>query len=428
MIVLRDYQVAALDACRREYARGKRWPLLVLPTGAGKTATAVDACVRAAKKGERVLWTAPRRELVTQAAETIRRAGIDPGVILADHERGDTASPIQVAGLQTLLAKPRDTWPDASFVVSDEAHHVVSDEWSQIAKGYPTARGIGLTATPERGDGRSLGDAFDALVVGATIAELTARGFLVPCDVVAPARKLRGLATDPAAAVLKHAEGRPTVVFCTNVKHARDVADELHREGITAACVDGQMPNDRREEALARFAAGGLQVLTNVSVLTEGWDAPIAAVAVLARGCSSASLYLQIVGRILRPAPGKTRALLVDLTGCVHTHGLPDEEREYSLEGTAIRRGKRTPITQCLACGAVFRPRRTCPACGRVAPAPRAPRIESAPVSRVVSVADREARAYRALLDVAMRRGFKPGWAKRVFAAKYGHLPAELAP
>ena len=370
---LRPYQERCIASLRAAYQRGRRKPCLVLPTGGGKTIVAASIIQGALRLGNRTLFVAHRRELIQQTVEKLARAGIwDVRVIQAANDTGRPDAPVIVGSIQTLTM-PRwlGSLPPADLVIPDECHHLVADRWKQLADAYPAARLLGLTATPQRSDGRPLGDIFDDLIVGATVAELTDAGHLVPCRVFAPpeALDIRQLALDPVAAYQQHGDGQRAIVFCVTVEHAEQVAADFNAAGIPAGVVVGTSPPDIRAVTLQRFAAGELRVCVNVNVLTEGFDDPPVAVCILARKPQHAGTFLQMAGRVLRPADGKSRATLIDLCGSVHDHGPPDMPREYSLDGKAITGAKRDAIRQCPTCGSVFLtgPDR-CPECGAALP------------------------------------------------------------
>ncbi len=202
--------------------------------------------------------------------------------------------------------------------------------------------------------------AFDSLVVVSTIKELTALGHLVPCRVIAPEKSLRrpNMTHAPVDAYLTHAKGMRTVVFADYIANAEKFVDEFREKGIDAVIVTGEMRDDLRKAAFAAHARGA--VLVNVSVATEGWDSPPTACCILARGCGSVGTFLQIVGRVLRPSPGKTEALLIDLTGrSFYDHGAPDADRTYSLTGKGIR-----------VKGEIDGEQSYCPVCGQPVEAP----------------------------------------------------------
>lgn len=372
MIALRDYQRRAIDELRAAYQAGKRAPCLVLPTGGGKTLVASEIVRSAASRGRRVLFLAHREELIAQTVAKLEGFGItDVRIIQGARDVGSPMAPVCVASVPTLT-RPRwaDRMPFADLVVFDESHHVAAKSWAKIAAHYAGAHLLGMTATPERSDGKPLGDVFDALVVGATVRELTDLGHLVPCRVFAPPLTLETaeLALSPVEAYAKHGRGGRAIIFCVKVEHAEAVAAEMSAAGVRTEVVHGNGGN--RAEALARFRAGTTRAIANVHVLTEGFDDPEVEVCILARKPEHAGTFLQMIGRVLRPAPGKQGATLIDLCGSVHDHGLPDEHREFSLTGKAISSADRQPIRQCPSCGAVFPATGApaCPQCGATLP------------------------------------------------------------
>jgi DNA repair protein RadD len=356
-VILRPYQVRALDEVRLRYMQGHRSIVLVSPTGSGKTLLGALACYHLVKRGRRVLWLAHRRELIEQTSRTLRLHGVDHGVVAPWARRN--YHPMQVGSIQTVAARDRVRGYDA--VVVDECHHAFLG-WYELVNNF-RLRGrliLGLTATPQRADGTALGNTYSAMVVVAQVAQLVAQAHLVPSRMVA----LRG--PTAAQAYLELCQGRPTIVFCRSVAHAQDTASLLAGAGVRAAAVDGGMTTEDRATALAHFGTGRLSVLTNMHVLTEGFDCPPASAVILARRFSSPLAFLQAVGRGLRPYPGKRDCLVVDLCGSVHIHGLPDEPRVYSLRGKPIARLANEPVRVCAACGTVVPARgpRVCPACG----------------------------------------------------------------
>jgi DNA repair protein RadD len=369
-LILRDYQQRAICDLRATYATGKRAPCLVLPTGGGKTLIASEIIRAALTRSKRVLFLAHRTELLEQTVGKLERFGVtDVRLIQAARDTGSPIAPVTVASVQTLT-RWQDRMPRADLVVFDECHHVVAKTWASIATHYAGAHLLGMTATPARSDGRPLGDIFDALVVGATVRELTDLGHLVPCRVFAPVAVLdtEQLALSPVEAYAQHGAGERAVIFCVTVDHARAVADEMTAAGVHTEIVHG---NGRgRAEVLRRFAAGEIRAIANVHVLTEGWDDPGVAVCILARKPEHAGTMLQMVGRVLRPASGKTHATLIDLCGSVLEHGTPEQDRTYALDGKAITASDRQPIRQCPSCGAVFLStgQAGCPQCGATLP------------------------------------------------------------
>lgn len=423
-MILRDYQLRAIDLVRGAYRRGRRSVLLVLPTGAGKTATASQLIAWAVARGRRCLFLVHRREIVLDTYRRLASAGVPCGVIMGDEPVTD--APVQVCSVQTLVA--RSHHPSADLLVWDEAHHCAAETYQGIRSQYPAAWHLGLTATPERSDGAPLGDAFEELIAPVSVAQLVEAGHLAPIDVVAPPQRLQSaIGASPADAWREVSGGRPTVVFTATIIESREAVAAI---GERAAHIDGSTPKALRDEILRRFEHGELDVLSNCSVLTEGWDSARAEVCILARGCGSLSVYLQTIGRVRRTG-GRTdkRCLLVDLGGAVHEHGLPDEDREWSLTtGQAKKKSEREALSTCLHCGAVtpYAGRgEVCRRCLVPWPDPERMEVRPQPLATVVASSTHRERAVAlaALQAIARERGYKPGWVGVRFKEKYGYWP-----
>ena len=273
------------------------------------------------------------------------------------------------------------------LVIVDEAHHVVAATWRAILEKVPNARVLGVTATPERLDGKGLREAFDALTIGPTVKELIAGGWLSPFVVYAPERlvDLKGARTvagdyalgdlerrmnvgfvldDALAEYRKHLNGRPAIAFCTTINHSRVVARFFRSNGIGARHVDGDTPAKERRELIERLATGDVQIITNCSLIAEGLDVPSVAGVILLRPTKSLALHLQQIGRALRPSPGKQRAVILDHAGNCLRHGMPDLEHPWSLDGRPKKRGKAL-VRRCPDCGALIPIAiHECPECG----------------------------------------------------------------
>lgn len=409
----RPYQLRALEAARAHVARGVQSVLLCMPTGTGKTRTAVEACIGHVALGGTPLIVAPRRELVRQAANVLSGAGL--------------GMQTYVATIQELIQD--DSRPKATLVVLDEARHYVADEWGKVREWFPDAVYLGLDATPERGDGRGLGGMFEVLVEAITVKAAVAEGYLVPCEVLRPDRALgpRELAQDPFDAYQAHAAGTSAVVFCGSVEEAQGLAARFNAAGVMAEAVWGEMQPSLRDAALRRFAEGRIRVLTNMFLLTEGWDAPITETVILARNFPTAGAMLQATGRGLRPHPGKRRCMLIDLTGCTHIHGEPDEERTWHLDGRAARRAADSlDLRWCPVCGAVVPPGTPCEQCGYAGAEmkKRKPRVLGLPIDRFARERampeERQLRELAGLFRAARARGYREGWAVKIWSHKFG--------
>lgn len=425
---LRPYQLRAVTAVRDAFGRVRR-VLLVLPTGAGKTHTAAELIARAHRKGRRVLFLVHRREIVRDTARRLRALGIPCGVVMAGEPVTD--APVQVASVQTIAA--RELAVAAEFLIWDEAHHVAADTWRTIAALYPGAHHLGLTATPVRSDRAGLRDAFDELVIGSTIRELTDLGVLAPCDVVGPARRQSALSMAPFEAYQRWAVGRPTVAFCATVRESLALVEALTEAGVAAAHVDGSTPTKRRDRILEDFAEGRIDVVSNVNVLTEGWDCARAEVILLARGCDAPGAFLQMIGRGLRIGanPAK-RCLLIDLCGVVWQHGMPDADRDWTLDGLAAAAANDDDdaIRQCAECGAVYvvadHPR-ACPN-GHPAPPPPPREVKPAPLSFITATVPRAVMQaeFDRLSALARERRWKPKAVPTLFKQRFGFWPSGM--
>lgn len=381
-MILRPYQLQAINNLRTKLIEGKKRLLLVSPTGSGKTCIAAEIVRLSLARGKRVLFLAHRRELIDQASRKLSALDIKHGIIMAGTKPTD--APVQVASVQTLI---RRDLPPADITICDEAHHSVSESYQKLMPGVV----IGLTATPFRVDGRGLGQVFDDLVRVATVDELVAGGFLVPAKVWAPtavnmagaARRAGDFAEEDAAAAvdrrevtgdvvrhyLKLAAPRKAVCFAVNVKHSQNLCAAFLAAGINAVHLDAETPLLDRERILRDPA---VRVICNCGILSEGWDSPEFSVCIQARPTASLSLHLQQIGRVLRPHPDKRHAIVLDHAGNTLRLGLANENHEVSLEKGLIHRRKEeaTPtVYQCVKCYACFlRGAGSCPCCGEPVP------------------------------------------------------------
>jgi superfamily II DNA or RNA helicase len=381
MTTLRPYQLdayarvrAAAVNLRATHPDRPAAVLLVLPTGGGKTEVAGEFIRNAVKRTARVLFLAHRRDLVSQAWTRLQGMGIDCGMIMAGTPmRSDL--PVQVASKDTITA--RGHAPDnIDLIVVDEAHHTAALDYRAILDVYPKAKSIlGLTATPERSDGAALSPPFQRMIVACQISDLMREGWLLPCDVIRPdgPKPRKALSQHPVDAYLEHCNGERCVVFTQGIKEADQWSEEGRARGIEARSAHSQKKDKERAATLAAFAAGDVRLVFNPMILTEGWDCPPCSIVMIARGCDSMSTYLQMIGRALRPSekrakPGE-RAKLIDLRGWSWAHGLPEEDREYSLEGRAMRR--KSDSWRCPPpCGALnAKSSKKCELCGQEKPA-----------------------------------------------------------
>jgi DNA repair protein RadD len=462
---LRGYQLDVVRRVESEIVAGRRRLCLVAPTGSGKTVIAAALIAKATNRDEHIMFIAHRRELIEQSSRKLHDAGVHHGIIQTGFPPR-LGERVQIASIQTLHARAmrarKIELPPASLLIIDECHHVRADSYMTLVKAYPKAIVLGLTATPCRSDGRGLGNVFQALVECPSVTELTAAGHLVPSRIYAPVRPdLKGVRVERGdyvesqlaermnteslvGDIVSHwhrlGQGRRTVVFTVNVAHSVHVRDEFRRSGVLAEHLDGTTPLEERKRILAGLAAGTVDVVCNCAVLTEGWDRPEASCLVLARPTKSLGLFRQMVGRVLRPAPGKTDALILDHSGAVFVHGFPDDEiswvlhedrrAENTVHSARGQHGHVPALTTCPECSAVRFEGRPCPACNwHVVKKPKPVEVadgELGEVSRDRSIRvpqiDRLA-FHRQLAWIARERGYKPGWITHKYREKFGDWP-----
>lgn len=342
---LRPYQEEAKNAIFEQWENGTRRTLLVLPTGCGKTivfAKVTEDCVR---HGNRVLVLAHRGELLDQAADKIRKTtGLGCAVEKAEESCQGSWFRIVVGSVQTLMREKRlNRFPGDYFntIIVDEAHHCVSDSYQRVLQHFPEANVLGVTATPDRGDMRNLGQYFESLAYEYTLPKAIKEGYLSPIKALTIPLKIDmssvgvqagdfkigeiGTALDPylegiAAEMEKYCQDKKTVVFLPLVKTSQKFRDILNEHGFQAAEVNGDSQD--RAEILRDFEAGKYNVLCNSMLFTEGWDCPSVDCIVVLRPTKVRSLYCQMVGRGTRLSPGKDHLLLLDFLWHTERHEL----------------------------------------------------------------------------------------------------------
>jgi DNA repair protein RadD len=468
-IELHPFQRDAVDQIEREISAERRRLLYVAPTGAGKTVVGAEIINRAVERHQRVLVIAHRREIITQTRDKLIANGVNPGIVLAGFE--DELRPyanVQVAGIQTLHARAirsnRMPMPAATYLIIDEAHHARASTYQKVLDQYPEAVVIGLTATPVRGDGRGLGNIFETMVEAPQIAELIKLGHLVPtkvyapvdCDIAKGVRTQTGdyvvsalsarmntdqLVGDVVADWLKHGERRRTVAFAVDVAHSVHIRNAFLEFDVRAEHLDGSTPKTERDAILERLRSGETEIVTNCAVLTEGFDCPDVGCIVLARPTKKLGLYRQMIGRGLRPADGKSDCVILDHSGAVYRHGLPEDYVEWKLDvdrraenPTQARRerGEEPKLRECPSCKTVMAAP-PCHACGWM-PAPRHGRDRDFADGELGLVIGGKARApaydenhrvdfFQQLSAVQQMRGYKKGWAAHKFKGKFGTFP-----
>lgn len=374
---LRPYQIQAMNDIRRCYSQGYKSPVLVANCGWGKSCTAAEIAKLSCAKGNRVLVIAHRIELIEQLQSTFEWWGVP----------SDMCDIMMVQS----ATKKLDKLPDYDFIICDEAHHGVCGTYQRIFKHYPHACRLLLTATPKRTNGQGLADIADCMVQSVSVRWLIDHQYLAPFEYYAPAElinaeQLRTVKGDydnkQAAAMLdkpkiygsvlenyrKYADGKQAIVFASSVEHSKRVADIFAQAGYTTAHIDGKTPKNERKQIMDDYRSGKLQILCNYEIISEGVSVDGCECCILLRPTKSLILFLQSSQRCMRYAPGKI-ATILDLVGNFERHGLPDDDRDWTLEAVkkpTREKQKNTVIAR--TCGKCFRTYagsgHICPYCG----------------------------------------------------------------
>ena len=450
MIALRPKQLQLVTDIR-EAMQTSRSVLAVAATGFGKTVVFCYLAHAVMQRGKRVYIIVHRDELVDQVSKTLKDFGVEHGFICAG--RPVDPKPVMVCSVFTL-ANRIDSYAAPDLLIIDEAHHACSGStWGRVLAAWQKSFILGVTATPIRLDGRDLSGHFGAMVEAPPIAELIEKGDLckyrmytppvslgklrmrmgdyVKSDLVAAVDK-PSVTGDAVAHYTKLAHGKRALAFCVSLEHAEHTRDAFRAAGYTSERIDGLLDRNARRAMVTAFSAGRIQVLTSCELVSEGFDLPAIEVAIMLRPTASLGLYLQQVGRCLRPHPGKDYALILDHAGNAGTHGLPDDERQWSLgdDAASTRRKKATAsVRTCGKCYAAAKPgTMVCAYCGWKWP------VEAREVAQVAGdlaevtdvmrqriEARREvgqSRTLDALIALERQRGYRPGWAMHVHASR----------
>jgi DNA repair protein RadD len=404
MIELRNYQHGAIGNLRVSIGAGNKRVLLQAATGAGKTIIACEMIRLAMNKQKRVIFIAHRKEIINQTSGKLDAFGINHGVIMANHSRVNN-HPVQVASIQTLTRRDK---PPADLIIIDETHLACSASFKEILNHYSGATVIGLTATPTRLDGKGLGEIYSDIIQVVPMAKLIEEGHLVKPRVFAPfTPDMKGIKKSKGdydaiqtanlmdrkeitADIVKHwqqsALDRKTIVFASSVEHSKNIVAEFIECGISAKHLDANIPATERDQTLQDWRDGQFTVLSNMGLFIEGLDVPAAACCILARPTKSLTIYLQAVGRVMRPAENKSDCIILDCAGLTYEHGFVDEAREWTLEGKAKKpRDEMTAVHICDECGAAYSKAQhphECPECGAKTPV-EAKTVEQADVDMV---------------------------------------------
>lgn len=433
----RPYQREGIQAIRRSLLEGHRAPLYVAPTGAGKTFMFCIVAASGVRHRKRVCVVVHRQELLGQTSRALDDMGLAHGLIAP----GITPAPrefVQVAMIETLRRRLEQGRTGAAFdmLVLDEGHHATARQYGRVLTAQPTAKILGVTATPERLDGHGLGTEFggvyDDLILGPTTESLMADGYLCRAEVFIPPAlvdlegvHMRGgdyagseiasrmdkpqITGDAVEHYGRICPGAPAIAFCASVAHAHHVAQQFRAAGWRSDSIDGDLPDGQRRQRIRDLAEGRLQVLTSCDIISEGTDIPVVSAAILLRPTESLALHLQQIGRVLRPvyaqgfdlgtrdgrlasiaASQKPSAIVIDHVGNMK-HGFPEEPRDWTLAGRP-RRGRKSEsapslrVAQCPECFRAHSPAPQCPSCGHTYEATvRAPQMVSGELVQVTA-------------------------------------------
>jgi len=458
-VFLRDYQNDAIDSIRQLYAAGHMAPLLVLPTGSGKTVIFCDIAERVSIRNKRVYILVHRAELLNQTSEHLDKLGVDHGKIAPGYTM--TSDLVQVSSVQTLVRR-LDKLPNPDLLIIDEAHHAVAKSWSKIISNWQGVRLLGVTATPLRLDGKGLGKhvggCFDSLITGPSVKELTSQGYLTPSIIYAPPSGFNTIGIKTIAGdydkkettvridkpvitgcaiehYKKHCPDFPAIAFCASIKHATHVAEQFNQAGIPSMSIDGTLSDKQRKHRIQSLGNGTIKVLTSCEIISEGTDIPVVSTAILLRPTKSLAIFLQQCGRTLRPAPqiGKTHSVILDHVGNCLRHGMVDDSREWSLDGQKKKKGNKNEevsaaVRQCAGCYAVYPvylPK--CPQCGMeyntierkikevAGELIQVSSFDIAKHQKQKRVEVGKAQSLEELEAIGKQRGYKNGWAFRLY-------------
>lgn len=432
---LRPYQLRAVDALRASW---RKVPILVMPTGSGKTQVAASIIEGAVAKNRRALILAHTRQIVLQTAARFRERGLNVGVLMAEHSPGD--APVVVASIQTLARRPPQEF---GVVVVDEAHHAAGKTYRAIIARYLDGCVLGLTATPQRLDGLGLGDVgFGVIVEPVTYEELFRDGWLLKPLIYAPeVPDMTGVRRTAGEYVMGEAEkkitgklvehfqrlGRaPAVAFGCSIEHSQRIAAAFNAAGVAAEHLDGTDPQETRDATLARLGSGATTLLSVCSLLGEGWDLPALATVVMARPTLSLTVYRQQAGRVMRPAPDKAVPIILDHAGNTLRHGVPWDTIAWSLEGRPRTEGV-APMKRCEECYAIIPIGSTvCPECGAIVLVRSSVPVETSEKLALHESHDSRREWYALRVQEASARRRRIGWARHAYKQRYGVWPRKM--
>lgn len=455
MIRLREYQEKFINDVRDQFRLGHHRVCGVAPCGAGKTVLSAWMIREAAASGQHAVFMVHRKELIEQTSGTFTAMDIPHGVI-AGGVKPDYGMPVQVASVQTL-ARRLDKITSPNFIICDECHHIMAGMYQHIVDTWPDAWLLGVTATPQRTDGKGLGGIFDAMILGPSVRDLIAWGNLSKFQCFAPATRIdrkkfhvrfgEYVKSDVMSAMDKACiygdiiadykrliPGCRAICYCISREYSEKQAAEFKAAGISAAYVDCETPKEERRRIIDGFRNGEIKVLCNVDLFGEGFDVPAMDGVILARPTASLILHIQQVMRCMRPDPNNPdkKAVIIDSVGNTLMHGLPTDDFHWSLDGEQKanrKQKKQLNIKTCPKCFLVLpATAKTCPGCGhkfrgegrQIEENHRVGLVDYKQAMQFASPMQKKRRAdadahyaknYTDMLKIAKYYGYKPGWA-----------------
>ena len=429
IVTLRPYQEEFYKNIRNSISKGNKRIMCVSPCGSGKSILIAKIIRSAALKNNTVLVLCHRREIIDQLTER-----------LAPYSNAT------VGMVQTITRRLSDM-PEPSIIIIDEAHTAKSASYMRILEHFSRSYALYFTATPQRTDGKGFADIADDMVESVSVRWLIDNGYLTPFEYYAPktlldASQLAVTAGEydgkQATALLdkpkiygdvltcyrKYADGLKTIVYCSSVEHSEKTARAFNDAGIPAAHIDGKTPNQTRSDIIRKFRTGEITVLCNYSLIVEGFDVPNAGCVICLRPTQSLIVHIQSVMRCMRIADGKRRCVILDMVANFERHGLPDDDREWSLQGRKKRtRQKEQNTVRARVCENCFRTYagngRECPYCGHVQPKTQAEieQDERAELERITAENRKQkrmevgrARTREDLQRIARERNYSRNW------------------
>jgi DNA repair protein RadD len=375
-VILRPYQQKSFDDVRNAFAAGNNRVFLSMPTGAGKTVVFSSMAESAYAKGRTTWICLPRKELLDQSSRTLSKIGVPHGRISAGRKESRAFS-LHLVSSNTLIRRWDKIINPPDFIIMDEAH-LYYDRQREICDRYPTAKIIGVSASPERLDGRGLSDIYDTLIEGPNVKELVEQGYLCHVDYYAP--RLEGLSdlhrkgldydeTELAALMARrkvygkavdhyrqHADGKTALVFARSVDEAEKIALEFRNHGYKFETVSAKTPSKLRSEILSALESGEINGVVNCEVATYGLDVPRIECVILLRPTLSKALSVQMIGRGLRTSheTGKEKCIILDHVNMIDEFGHPFQPYTWQFDGWEKRKRETDPSIRLKLCPETF--------------------------------------------------------------------------